>query len=102
MIPAIVEHAEELKRFCVLYHVQRLDLFGSAVSGRLLTDHSDLDFLVEFKPAADQAFADSYFGLLEALHRLFGRPVDLIVDSAIKNPYFLQAVKDTRVRVYES
>ena len=102
MIPAIVEHAEELKRFCVLYHVKRLDLFGSAATSHLLADDSDLDFLVEFKPVADKAFADSYFGLLEALQRLFSRPVDLVVGSAIKNPYFLQAVRDTRIRVYES
>ena len=33
MIPAITEHAEELRRLCLRYHVKRLDLFGSAATG---------------------------------------------------------------------
>ena len=33
MIPAITEHAEDLKRLCLRYHVKRLDLFGSAATG---------------------------------------------------------------------
>ena len=61
-----------------------------------------LDALVEFQPAAFEAYADSYFGLMESLERLFGRPVDLVVSSAIKNPYFLQSVEKTRTPVYEA
>ena len=60
------------------------------------SEDSDLDFVVEFQPAAFGAYADTYFGLLEALERLFGRQVDLVVGSAIKNPYFLQSVEHTR------
>ena len=91
MIPAIEERADELRRLCLHYEVRRLDLFGSAATGRDDPEESDLDFLVEFQPAALDAYADAYFGLLEALGRLFGRPVDLVVESAIKNPYFLQS-----------
>ena len=47
-------------------------------------------------------YANAYFGLLEALQQLFGRPVDLVVDSAIKNPYFRQSVEETRTLVYEA
>ena len=61
-----------------------------------------MDFVVEFKPAALTAYADTYFGLLEELEQLFERPVDLVVGSAIKNPYFLQSVEETRVNVYEA
>ena len=99
MITAIEERADELKRLCVRYGVQRLDLFGSVATGRDEPDKSDLDFLVEFQPAALSAYADAYFGLLEALGRLFGRPVDLVVESAIRNPYFLQSVEHTRIPV---
>jgi predicted nucleotidyltransferase len=38
--------------------------------------------------------------LLESLEQLFGRPVDLVVESAIKNPYFRQAIEPTRVLLY--
>ena len=102
MIPTIEERADELKRLCLAYGVRRLDLFGSASTGLYDPDESDLDFLVEFGPEALEAYADAYFGLLDALGRLFGRPVDLIVESAIKNPYFLESVEQTRTRIYEA
>ncbi|MDE0434578.1 MAG: nucleotidyltransferase domain-containing protein [Bryobacterales bacterium] len=102
MIPVIEQRADELKRLCLQYGVRRLDLFGSAATGPYDPEESDLDFLVEFQPAALDAYADAYFGLLEALGRLFGRPVDLVVESAIKNPYFLQSVERTRTPVYEA
>ena len=101
MIPAIEEHADELRRLCVRYGVQRLDLFGSASTGRHDPEGSDLDFLVEFQPKALTAYADAYFGLLEALGQRFGRPVDLVVESAISNPYFLKSVERTRTPIYE-
>ncbi len=102
MIPDLEERGDELRRLCLQYGVQRLALFGSAAGGRFDEDKSDLDFVVEFQPAALDAYADTYFGLLEALRRLFGRPVDLVVESAIKNPYFLQSVQQTRTSVYEA
>ena len=102
MITAVEERADDLKRLCLIYGVRRLDLFGSAATGLYDPDESDLDFLVEFQPAALNAYANAYFGLLEALGRLFGRRVDLVVESAVKNPYFLQSVEQTRTPVYEA
>ena len=102
MIPAVEERADELRRLCLTHGVRRLDLFGSASTGLYDGDESDLDFLVEFQPAALGTYADAYFGLLEALGRLFGRPVDLVVESAIKNPYFRRSVEQTRTPVLEA
>ncbi len=102
MIAAVQERTEELGRLCLAYRVRRLDLFGSASTDRYVPDGSDLDFLVEFQPAALDAYADAYFGLLEALARLFQRPVDLVVASAIRSPYFLQSVEQTRTPIYEA
>ena len=84
------------------YGVQRLDVFGSAATSPKLADDSDLDFLVEFQPIAYEAYADTYIGLLEDLQHLFGRPVDLVVGSAVKNPYFLQSIERTKSLVYEA
>ncbi len=102
MIPAVEEPADDLRRLCQRYDVQRLDLFGSASTGSDDPHESDLDFLVEFQPAAFVAYADSYFGLLEGLGRLFDRPADLVVESAIRNPYFLRSVEQTRTPIYEA
>ena len=102
VIALVAERAAELERVCLRHHVRRLELFGSAASGQFDPARSDLDFLVEFQPAAFDGYANTYFGLLEALEQLFQRPVDLVVRSAIKNPYFLQAVEDTRAAVHEA
>jgi hypothetical protein len=55
---------------------------------------------VEFGPLPLGGYADAYFGLLESLEELFGRPVDLVVPSAIRNPYFLKAIEGTRTLLY--
>ena len=93
-------HQAELERLCRRFLVRRLELFGSAATGRYVSGTSDLDFLVEFEPAARGAYADTYFGLLESLQQLFGRPVDLVVAAAIQNPYFRESVDQTKALVY--
>ena len=100
MNAAVMHREAELKSLCRQFHVRRLELFGSAATGRYSPAESDLDFLVEFEPLPRGTYADVYFGLSEALERLFGRPVDVIVASAIRNPYFRQSVEQTKVLVY--
>ena len=100
MIADLELHRDELARLCRRFGVRRLEVFGSAVSGDFQDDESDLDFLVEFEPEAGAGHADRYFGLLEALEVLFARRVDLVVASAITNPYFLQSIERTRAVLY--
>lgn len=96
----VKEHRNELEALCRRYGVLRLDLFGSAATGQDRFGESDLDFLVEFLPLEPGRYADAYFGLLESLQDLFGRPVDLVVDSSIKNPYFRKAVEQSKALLY--
>jgi hypothetical protein len=37
---------------------------------------------------------------MEGLEKLFRRPVDLVVESAIKNPYFLKSVQQNQTSLY--
>jgi predicted nucleotidyltransferase len=39
---------------------------------------------------------------MESLEQLFGQPIDLVVDSAIKNPYFRESVERNKALVYAS
>jgi uncharacterized protein len=96
----IAESRTAIEKLCRDYHVQRLELFGSAAVGKDRPDKSDVDFLVEFDQLPAGAYADAYFGFLESLQRLFGRPVDLVVASAIKNPYFREAVERSKTLLY--
>jgi hypothetical protein len=100
MDSAFVQHKAELEQLCRDFHVRRLELFGSAATSKPSRAQSDLDFLIEFAPVPRGAYADAYFGLREALERLFDRPVDLVVASAIKNPYFRRAIDQTKVLLY--
>ena len=91
----------KLTRLCRRYRVHRLELFGSAADAeRYDPTSSDLDFLVEFEDMPPARYADSYFGLLESLEDLFGRPVDLVTEGAIRNPYFRRSVDATRRLLY--
>jgi predicted nucleotidyltransferase len=100
MEAAIVQYLDQIRGLCRRFHVQRLELFGSAVGGRFDRERSDVDLLVEFQPLATGEHADSYFGLRESLSRLLSRPVDLVMVRAIRNPYFLEGIEPTRTLLY--
>jgi len=100
MNAAIAAHQADLENLCQRFHVRRLDLFGSALDAAFDTARSDLDFLVEFEVMPDGEYASTYFDFKDALERLFERSVDLVVASAIRNPYFRQSVERGKALVY--
>ena len=97
--PTVQQRLEELRSLCVRFRVRRLELFGSATSPRFDPAASDLDFLVEFEDLG-QGYFDAYFGLMEALEDLFGRPIDLVMSRAVKNRYFLESIQASRTLLY--
>jgi hypothetical protein len=96
----IEDKLQELENVCRRHRVQRIELFGSAARPDFDVATSDLDFLVTFQELGLDQYADAYFGLLEDLQALFQRPIDLVVASAIQNPYFRQSVESTRTLLY--
>jgi predicted nucleotidyltransferase len=100
MISEIEQYRQELEALCHEYGVERLALFGSAATGGFRANSSDLDFLVEFRAPLASGYANRYFGLLEGLQNIFKRPVDLVVESAIRNPYFREAVDQNKALLY--
>ena len=80
--------------------MKALELFGSATGDRFDPATSDLDFLVDYEEIPPRDHAACYFGLLFSLEELFGRQVDLVELSAVRNPYFLQAIAKDRVLLY--
>lgn len=97
--PQLRQHRQAIEALCRLHHVRRLDVFGSAASGQA-TSGSDYDFLVEFEALPSGGYADAYFGLMEGLQALLRAPVDLVVERAIRNPYFRKSVQAQREPVY--
>jgi predicted nucleotidyltransferase len=90
-----------LPALCRRFGVRRLDLFGSAATGRFEPERSDLDFLVSFDDLLPPgAYADAWFGLRAELEALFGRPVDLLTEAALENPYLRRRVEAEHLRLF--
>ncbi len=94
--PFRAEILAALPELCRRFHVQRLDVFGSAATGQFDPTHSDVDLLVRYEAEAGRDLVDDYFGLKDRLELLFQRPIDLVMESAIKNPYFRRQVEVER------
>ena len=82
-----------------MYNVRTLYAFGSVVSDRL-TESSDIDFIVDFDSVDLKNYADNYFNFKFSLQDVLKRPVDLLEEHAIKNPYFKEAINTQRKLVY--
>jgi uncharacterized protein with HEPN domain/predicted nucleotidyltransferase len=83
----------ELRKLCRRFGVRRLDLFGSAATGRFDPARSDLDFLVDFAPSHS---GKQYLRFLDELEKLFGRKVDLIDEAVLENPYLRRQIETER------
>jgi predicted nucleotidyltransferase len=93
-------HRQALADLCRKHRVRRLDVFGSAARGDFDEEASDVDLLVDFDdmPHADRA--DAYLGFLTAVEALLGRRIDLVEVSAVRNPYLLRGIEESRELVY--
>lgn len=73
-----------IEALCRRFHVQKLEVFGSAARGHDFDPaKSDADFLVTFEPEAERSFA-TLIDLQEALEALLGLSVDLVERPAIE------------------
>jgi predicted nucleotidyltransferase len=96
----IDDHRMEIEALCQTYRVLRLDVFGSVVRDDFDPEQSDVDFLVEFVPDPHRNRFRDYFALRDALARVLGRPVDLVMARAVANPYLRAAIDSERRPVY--
>lgn len=100
MTPLVAESLPTVQVLCRRLGVLRLDIFGSAADCTFDPGRSDIDFIVQFDdPAASDIFG-RYFALKESLETLFGRPVDLVMEGAMRNRYFIDSANRSRRTVY--
>jgi predicted nucleotidyltransferase len=101
MIPLIEEHLEEIAALCREFGVARLEVFGSAATGAFDPERSDVDFLVEYAPETDLGpWIGRHFDLRDRLAEVFGRPVDLVMARAPRNPYVRRSIDASRRLLY--
>ena len=100
MTNLIEQYRDEVATLCRRTSAKRRDVFGSAVRADFNPTSSDLDFLVEFDDLPPAKYADAYLALKESLESLFGRPVGLVTESSLDNPYFRDRVYAERRPVH--
>ena len=103
MITSIEEKRPALVELCQRFGIRKLDLFGSACTSDFNPSRSDLDFIVEFPPGYDFGPWLSRLSQFEqSLTQLFGRRVDLIMPSALRNSWFRREADKGRVTLYHA
>ena len=96
----ITDNIHLIRNICDKQHIQTLFAFGS-VCGDRFNESSDIDLLVSFKPLSYGDYADNYFQTADMFEKIFNRPVDLVTDKSLKNPYFIKSVNQTKILLYE-
>ncbi|MDR0693978.1 MAG: nucleotidyltransferase domain-containing protein [Prevotellaceae bacterium] len=84
---------------CRQNRVKSLYVFGSVLTD-LFNEKSDIDLVVDIDASDPLVYADSYFNLKFTLQDLLQRPVDLLEDKAIRNPFMRKCIDDTKQLVY--
>lgn len=92
-------NASQIEELCKKYKVNKLYAFGSVLSDKF-NDESDIDLIVDFSEIELMDYADNYFDFKFSLQDLLKRPVDLLEDKAIRNPYFRNSVDRQRMLIY--
>ena len=91
--------AGRLAALCDRWGVARLQLFGSFARGEARPD-SDIDLMVTFRPGSTPGFA--YVTMIEDFAEEFGREVDLVTPSVLRNPYRRASIDRDLTLLYEA
>ncbi len=97
----LMDNIENLKALCMKYNVKSLYAFGSVCTEKF-NKNSDIDLLISFKPMDYGDYADTYFELAEEFEKILKRPVDLVTDKSLGNPYFIESINQTKTPIYEA
>lgn len=94
------QYSNKLNDLCLQNKVKSLYAFGSVLTDKF-NEKSDIDFIVDIDSDDPFDYADRYFNLKFALHDLFRRPIDLLENKAIKNPYIRRNIDRSQSLLYE-
>jgi len=88
-----------LRNLCQQNKVKSLYVFGSVLTDKF-NDNSDIDLVVDIDSNDPFDYADNYFNLKFALQELFKRPIDLLENKAISNPFIRKNIDSSKYLIY--
>ena len=97
-IPHLAIDRARLDDFCRKWRVAELSFFGSVLRDDFRPD-SDVDVLVSFEPDAGWTLLD-LVSMQREIAEVLGRPVDLVEEAALRNPYRRSAILKSKQVVY--
>ena len=92
-------HIDKIKALCAKHKVNKLFVFGSVLKDSF-THESDVDLVVDFETFELSDYADNYFDLKDQLESLFNRPVDLLEEKGIRNPFLRKQIDTEKLLIY--
>ena len=95
----IESNIDKIRLLCLRYKVSKLFVFGSVLQSSFTAD-SDIDLIVDFDQIDVNEYADNYFDLKDQLESLFQRPVDLLEEKGIRNPFLRTQIDAQKQLVY--
>ncbi len=99
MLPLIAERRSEIAALCRRFGVRRLAVFGSAARGEDFDpQRSDVDFVVAFERA--DASLTEFLAFRDALAAALRRPVDLVMEGSVRNPFIQAGIARSAETVY--
>ena len=95
----IENYNHAITNLCKTHKVKSLYAFGSILTSTF-NPTSDIDLLVDFEPIDVLDYGDNYYDLKFSLEAIFSRPIDLLEEKALKNPYFKNAINENKKLIY--
>lgn len=100
--PLVAAHLEEIRATSEKYGVEKLEVFGSAMTDAFDPLRSDVDFIVHYPEGYEFGiFLSRYQDFEDELSRILQCPAQLVMTSALRNTYFRESAEETRMAVYE-
>jgi hypothetical protein len=93
---------ERIAELCKVHHIKRLSAFGS-VCRTDCSPTSDINLLYAFdeQALAYEEYAEHFLAFVQDMQSLTQRPIDLVSEAALWNPYFRQTVESTSAVLYQ-
>jgi predicted nucleotidyltransferase len=83
------------------HKIKEAYLFGSVITDKFDEKKSDVDFLVNFIDGIDPLEkGELLWNLRFSLEDNLNRPIDLITETSLKNPYFIEELNEKKLKIY--
>ena len=95
----IEEYKEKIIQFCQKWLILEFAVFGSVLRDDF-SESSDVDVLVTLPDNSPWSLFD-WVEMIEELKDIFGREVDMIEKSGLRNPYRRKAILESMKVIYQ-